>query len=51
MIAMSQPSRRLAWRRSAHPFLGLFLIIAISACALWRSMDLLVRATGIDWPI
>jgi hypothetical protein len=51
MTAMRQPRRRSAGRRSTHPALALFLIVAIGACALWGAMDLLVRVTGIDWPI
>lgn len=31
--------------------LYLLMILAIGACALWGAMDLLVRITGIDWPI
>ena len=31
--------------------LWLVLILAIGAYALWGAMDLLVRGTGIDWPI
>jgi len=48
MTAMSHPCRRLG---STHPVLGLLLTIAISACALWGAMDVLVRVTGIAWPI
>jgi len=48
---MSQPFGRSACRRGLHPVLALLLIIAISACALWGAMDLLVRVTEIDWPV
>jgi hypothetical protein len=51
MTAMRQPRRRPGGKRSAHPALGLLLIIVISACALWGAMDLLARIAGIDWPI
>jgi hypothetical protein len=48
---VSQTCPRPTWKRSTHPVLGLFLIVAISACALWGAMDLLVRVFRIDWPI
>jgi hypothetical protein len=31
--------------------LRLLITIAIGACALWGAMDLLVRFTGINWPL
>ena len=36
---------------SVRYILYLLLILAIGACALWGAMDLLVRGTGINWPI
>jgi hypothetical protein len=43
----------LLYRRSElmRQVVRLLLILALDACLLWLLMDLVVRITGIDWPL
>jgi hypothetical protein len=51
MTVMTVLDCRSDSRVGARYVLCLLMILVIGACALWGAMDLVVRGTGIDWPI